>query len=108
MRYINYARKTLVNTNYIKIIYTLQYTKIRKIYVVKEIEDYYVCNDGWNSHEFKVEKQDAYDDTLELRYIKWVQRAHAKSIKARAQYLKTTKMTDYRDRYMVEFPEKTI
>lgn len=77
-------------------------------YVVKETETKYICYNMHGGTTYGVKKINAYETKEEVQYIRWARLLNRKSNKEIKKFLLKTKMTDYKKRYMNEYPEKLI
>lgn len=93
----------------IKEIYTGDDGKdLRTHYVYEEHNNCYYCYSEWSKLTYSVNKKYVYTDKEELKFIRWTKRVHSRKPKKRYEYLESTKMLDYRERYIKEYPEKLI
>lgn len=79
-------------------------------YVVGETESKYVCfkMNGGMTYSIKKNNTALYEDKEELKYVRWARRLNKKPNKEIKKFLSTTKMKEYRTRFIEDFPEKLI
>ncbi len=85
-------------------------TKLNKHIVIEEMDTHYICYKEYYQQKYVVHKNKrVYTDHNELKYVRWVRITHKKpSSYKRRRFLENTKMTEFRDRYIKEFPEYLV
>lgn len=79
--------------------------------VVDETTEHYICYSAMYGMEYKIRKnkKSIYTNREELKYIRWARRMHKKSSEARQRVLfDSDKLSDFKKRYIKEFPEYAI
>ena len=88
-------------------IYTDEH-ELKSHFFYKETSHYFLCYSEWSRTYYKIHKSKVYHNKDELKFIRWARKVHERKMNKRIKYLNSTKMTEFKKRYIETYPEKLI